>query len=318
MFTLGGTVAMGPTSKGLSPALDASAILAAVPGLGDVADVRSIDFRNVPSAHLSLSDIIELAGAIMSQPASDNVVVVQGTDTMEETAFALDVLVGSERVIVVTGAMRAPSQIAPDGPANLLAAVRLAASLKHGGAFVVMNEEVHHAWRVEKTAVCGASAFASPGFGPVGRVVEGCTDVQFDFKRPEIALQRIPAVPRPVALIAAAMGHEGWHLRAIAAAGFEGAVVAAIGAGHVPPSWIEPIEELAAAMPVVLASRIATGPVHRHTYGFAGSELDLIACGLLPSGYLSPAKARVLLSLALGAGMAGDALRALFARASMH
>jgi L-asparaginase len=211
--------------------------------------------------------------------------------------------------------MRAPAQPGADGPANLAAAIGVAAA-GLGGTHVVINDEIHHAWCVEKRATSGLDAFASPGFGPVGRVVEGRVTPRFAFARPSLELT--PQRAAAVALVTAAVGLEPWLLETVEAAGFEALVVAGLGAGHVPPDWVDPLARLAATMPVVLASRIGAGPVHRSTYGFAGSEIDLLGRGLISAGYLSPAKARLLLSLAIGAGLARAAIADLFAAASMH
>jgi L-asparaginase len=179
-----------------------------------------------------------------------------------------------------------------------------------------MNDEIHHAWCVEKRATSGVDAFASPGFGPVGRVIEGSVTPRFAFARPSLELS--PARAAAVAIVTAAIGVEPWLLESVDTTGFEGLVVAGLGAGHVPPSWIEPLARLASTRPVVLASRIGAGPVHRSTYGFAGSEIDLLARGLISAGYLSPAKARLLLSFAIGAGLGRAAIANQFAAASMH
>lgn len=315
LFTLGGTVSMAPAGGGLTPGLDAGAIAAMAGGIDGIAEVTPVDFRRLASAHLTLDDIVAL-GAAIGEARSDAVVVVQGTDTLEETAFALDLILGGRDMpLVLTGAMRAPAQASADGPANLRAAIGVAAA-GVAGTHVVMNDEIHHAWFVEKRATSGVDAFASPGFGPVGRIVEGRVACHLAFARPDLRLATRGVAP--VALLTAAAGLEPWLLEGIEASRFEGLVVAGLGAGHVPPGWIEPLSRLAKARPVVLASRTGAGPVHRSTYGFAGSEIDLIGRGLITAGYLSPAKARLLLSLAIGAGLERDAIEAAFAAASMH
>jgi L-asparaginase len=145
IFALGGTIAMAAPTPGRKPAkgktrpprgtvapkLTARALVAAVPGLARTARIKTVDFSRVPGAHITDSDLVDLARAILAgrRPA----VVVQGTDTIEETAFALDLLVGAQVPVVVTGAMRHPGMAGADGPANLLAAVTVAASPKDWG-----------------------------------------------------------------------------------------------------------------------------------------------------------------------------------------
>ncbi|MEJ2027633.1 MAG: hypothetical protein P8X52_09375, partial [Limibacillus sp.] len=118
--------------------------------------------------------------------------------------------------------------------------------------------------------------------------------------------------PAPVALVAAALGEGPELLDAVAQGRWRGLVVQALGAGHLPESWVEPLAELSGRMPVVLATRVARGPVLEATYAFPGSEQDLIARGLIPAGYLCASKARILLSLALGAGRGDAEIRELF------
>ena len=132
VFGLGRTIAMTQTTDGgVSPALPAPELLAAVPGLSDVdAGIRAVDFRQKPGASLSFGDLFELVTAINDALAGGctGVVVTQGTDTIEEVAYALDLLLPTDAPVVVTGAMRNPTMAGADGPANILAAVRVALS----------------------------------------------------------------------------------------------------------------------------------------------------------------------------------------------
>jgi len=142
------------------------------------------------------------------------------------------------------------------------------------------------------------SAFQSPLAGPIGAVAEGRPRI---WLRPP-PLPRLSAAgggPRQVALIRWAMGDDGRLLRALDSLGYAGAVIEGMGAGHVPAVATETVAALARRMPVVLASRCATGPVFTRTYGYEGGEIDLIRRGVVPGGYLSGLKARLLLGLAL-------------------
>jgi L-asparaginase len=306
LFAMGGTIAMTPAATGgVAVALTAEQLIAGVPGLvasGIALGVR--DFRRVPGASVTLADVVELSQEIPAALAAGahGIVVTQGTDTIEETSFLLDLYHAGDGPIVVTGAMRNPSLAGPDGPANLLGAVVTAAhpSTARQGALVVFADEIHAARRVRKTHSMNIDTFKSPSGGPIGYVVEGIPIVHNHLPhRLNVPLPASLALPK-VGIIPIALGDEGELLEGLEAK-VDALVVAAMGVGHVPDRLVPRLEELAAAMPVVLASRTAAGPVLRKTYGFAGSERDLHARGLMPAGYLDQFKARVLLIAALAA-----------------
>ncbi len=259
-----------------------------------------------PSTAITFADVLRLRDEINRRvtDGARGVVVTQGTDTIEETAFALDLLWRGEAPIVITGAMRNPSLPGSDGPANLLAAVQVAASdsARGLGVLVVFNDEIHAARFVSKTHTSRPSAFQSPLAGPIGWVSEG---------RPVIAAKPLGRFPLnipsgndipPVALIRQVLDDDGWILPALATHGFRGAVIEGFGGGHVTPAMVARIEELVAQMPVVLASRTGSGEVLGSSYSYPGSETELLELGLVRAGALDGLKARVLLSLCL----AGD------------
>ncbi|MBF6331444.1 asparaginase [Nocardia transvalensis] len=293
----------GPTG-GVVPALSADELLAAVPGLAATGiTVETVDFRQLPGASLAFSDIAALADAIGGRIADvDGVVVTQGTDTIEETAYLLDLLHAGSQPIVVTGAMRNPTLAGADGPANLLGAISTAASpeARDQGCLVVFDDEIHAARRVRKTHTASTATFRSRDGGPLGYLVEG---------RPRF-LNRlthrtlVPAAPHDdqrVAIHTVALGDDGTVVDLLADH-LDGLVVAALGAGHVPTGLVPALARLAGRVPVVLASRTGSGSVLETTYGFPGSERDLLARGLIPAGYLDPLKARILTAALLSAG----------------
>jgi L-asparaginase len=312
---LGGTIAMtGTAAAGVAPALSAEQLVAAVPGLPDDLDVLS--FRNRPGASLKLADLTELSTVLATRFAAGvtGAVVTQGTDTIEESAYVLDLLHGGPQPIVVTGAMRNPTLAGADGPANLLAAVTVAASpdARDLGCVVAMADEVYAARQVRKTHSASVGAFAAPGGGPLGHVVEGTFRLASRTARQRLVLPP-PAGPAPeVAVFTATLDDDGRLLAGLARQ-VAGLVIAGFGAGHVPEPWVDPLTEAAARIPVVLASRTGAGPVLTGTYGFPGSERDLIARGLIPAGFLHPYKARILLRLALAAGLDHPTITAAFA-----
>jgi L-asparaginase len=317
MLSLGGTITMVPSAGGgIAPKLGAAELVASVPELASVARIESESAARLPSPSLTPAILVDVARRIEAAFANgvDAAVVIQGTDTIEESAFLLDVLVGGDRPVVMTGAMRGADAPGADGPANLLAAARLAASdtARGLGTLVVLNYDIHAARFVQKTHTTLPSAFASPLVGPIGAVAEG---------RPRIhaRVDRLPVLPAadgppaPVALVTWAMGDDGRVLQALPGLGYRGAVIAGMGAGHVPAEAAEAVGALAAHMPVVLASRSAAGPVFTGTYGYPGGEIDLIARGAIPAGMLGALKARLLLGLALRGGGARDAAVRVFA-----
>jgi L-asparaginase len=318
VMSLGGTIAMTERDgRGAATELDADDLVRAIPELAAQADITTRAFRRAPGAHLDLGDVEALAHEITAATKHDfdGVVVTQGTDTIEEVAFALDLLLDGRAPVVVTGAMRTASQPGADGPANLLDAVVTAASdeVRALGTVVVFGGEVHAARYVRKRHTVNQGAFESVA-GPLGWIVERRLQV---LVKPaakaylELLPDGISAMPR-VALMTTPLGEDGSLVPLTKDLGYDGLVVEAMGAGHVPVSMATQLKELAKVRPVVLCSRTGSGPVLRTTYGFAGSERDLLDHGLISGGYLDGPKARVALMLLLRAGADQARIRNLF------
>lgn len=319
-LALGGTiasVATGTTADqaGAVPRLAASDLIAAVPAIAGVAHVDARQLGLIPSPSLDFDDVqrtLEAAREAVEAGAA-GVVVSQGTDTIEETAYLLDLAWGRPEPLVVTGAMRHASSPGADGPANLLAAACVAAhpDARRRGVLVVLNDEIHGAGTVRKTHTFSTATFASPGAGPLGWVAEG-TPV---FRSPA---HQLPALARnvsplpPVALHRVSLADDGRALAVLDDLGYRGAVIEGFGGGHVAENNVMAVRALAGRMPVVLASRTGSGETLAGTYGFAGSEIDLLEAGLIPAGHLDGLKSRLLLASLLSLGASRDRMRAEF------
>ena len=319
VVALGGTIAMTSVgSGGVAPSLTARQLVEAVPGLGETGiEIDVLTFRTKPGASLTIDDLTELTTKLGDywEAGVAGVVITQGTDTIEESAYALDLLHHGPQPLVVTGAMRNPTLAGADGPANLLAAIQVAASsaARNMGCVVVFADEIHAARRVRKTHSTSIATFASPNGGPLGYLVEG----QVTILNALPGRHFVPAGRQPsptVRLYTATLGDDGAALGPLAG-GADGLVVAGFGVGHVPEPWLATLTEVAGRIPVVLTSRTGSGPVLAETYGFPGSERDLINRGLIPAGLLDPLKARILLHLALAAGADRDQVLTAFTAA---
>ncbi|TCO40092.1 L-asparaginase [Kribbella antiqua] len=298
LFTLGGTISVAGGRR-----LTGADLTGAVPGLSELGHAVEIqDIESVPSGNLSMAkvlDVVDAASKAVADGAS-GVVVTQGTDTLEETAFLVDQVWPHSQPFVLTGAMRNPTLAGPDGPANLLAAARVACSpaARDLGALVVFKEEIHAARWVRKTHSTSTATFASPNAGPIGHVVEDRVRVLTRPLRLDGVHVRADLDANRVALYTVTLDDDGVLLQGLAET-HQGLVVAAFGVGHVPAALAPVLGELAAVMPVVLTSRTGGGSVLRHTYKSVGSESDLLQRGLIDGGFLDPYKARVLLRLLL-------------------
>ena len=321
VFTLGGTIASSADSgQAATVRITGPELLATVPQASAIAAIEVHSVSMVPSADLRLPDLFKLRSLIETAAESgvDGVVVTQGTDTLEETSYALELITELDTPIAVTGAMRNSSIPGSDGPANLLSAIRVAASpqARGLGTVVVFNDEIHSSRHVRKSHTSSPSTFASPAIGPLGYVSEDRVRI---LMRPNGRLHIRVSASAPQVRIGQAtvfFDDDGGLIEAVPALGYHGLVVAAFGGGHVP-AWIVPIlAKVTEDIPVVLTSRTNAGEGLRNTYAYPGSETDLIAHGLIPAVSIGTAHAAVLLRLLLMAGIEGDTLAWCFEQAS--
>jgi len=303
IFT-GGTIAMrhDASDGGSVPTMRGAELLAATPGLDEIADLEPIDWGLVPASHLTFDQVLDIGRTLAEQiarPEIDGAVVVQGTDVIEETAFAWDLLPMPAKPVVVVGAMRSASQEGYDGQENLRNAVLAAsdAELADQGVVVAMAGELHGADDVRKTNTHAYATFQSPNTGRLGVVANGGVSVLR--RRQPAHLARIPeraALPvplLPVVLDAMPVLPDGRPA---------GLVVAAAGGGNTPPAYLELARGLIdVGVPVALTTRCPSGRV-LPGYAFPGGSTTWWETGAIFSGFLDPLKARVLLALGVGAG----------------
>jgi L-asparaginase len=314
VFT-GGTISMKPDAAagGAVPTLNGRAILARVEGLEAIAEVESIDWGLVPASHLRLGqllDISRLLAATLARMDVDGIVVVQGTDTIEETAFAYDLLLPAGKPVVVTGAMRNAAEPDYDGPRNLTDSIRCAASdeLRDAGTVVVLNGLIIGADQAVKT---DTTDFAS--FQPRDGVVLGeVSDGRVRLTHRAVSRPRLPTLPAAVDegvhLVTAAIGVDGTLVRLLRGRSPAGLVVAATGAGNTHPDMLAAAGELMDDGTVVcLTTRCWTGSV-MPAYAFPGGGAQWQRAGALLSA-LPASKCRVALALGLAAGLRGEELR---------
>jgi L-asparaginase len=311
----GGTIASVavPGTTEARPALTAAEVLAGVPQLRELAEIEPRDFATIASYAVTVGHMLALAqeAAQAFEEGCDAVVITHGTDTIEETAYALALMLPRDHSVVLTGALRNPSLPSPDGAANLLAACRVAATPGTAalGPLVVLNDEVHAARFATKMHTSRPSTFASPGAGPLGEIVEGRVDLWF---RPlwEDYLGRPESLEgHSVELIRVAAGIDDSLMRAAIAKQPDGIVLEGFGGGHLPLSLLPALDDaLAEGIAVVIATRGVAGPNLERTYRLEGAETDLIERGALTAGALAGHKVRLRLLVGSALGLPAHSL----------
>ena len=306
---------MRTDASGAVPSLNAKDILEATKGINDVTGVETEEWGSYPGPHMTVERMWALRNRIREHLARSEVtgvVVTHGTDTLEESAYLVARSLPAEKPVVFTGAMRTVSDLGWDGPANLLEAVRVAASsvTRGFGAMVVISGQIFAALDATKTNTHLLDAFESPGLGPLGVLDEGQLIVHREMP-PMPPIIRPTDLATPVDIIFVAAGSDARLLDASRECA-KGVVIAAMGRGNVPPALVPAIERwISDDKPVVLTSRTQGGRVGQ-TYGYVGGGRRLEEIGAIFGGSLRAQQARIDLMLALGAGMRMDAIRDMF------
>jgi L-asparaginase len=317
MFFTGGTISMrvDPQTGGAIPALSGEEIIAQVPGLEALAEFDVLNFGRLPGPHWTPQRMLELAQTVRDKLDNDSIdgaVITHGTDTLEETAYCLDLLLKIDKPIVFVGAMRNSSEVSWDGPGNLRSAVRVAATKETGelGVLVVMNEELIAAAEATKTHTEKTDTFQSRDFGPLGLVDKDRVIVtRKPARREQIVTGRIED---RVDILKMYVGADGRFINYAIDDGARGLVIEGLGRGNVTVPALAAIERaIKQGIPVVIASRCPRGRV-LDTYAYDGGGRQLTRLGVILGGLLPSHKARIKLMLALGAGWNYEQIRASF------
>ncbi|HYF03875.1 MAG TPA: asparaginase [Patescibacteria group bacterium] len=307
IFT-GGTIAMklDEAFGGVVPALSASDILDAVPGVRNMADVEVYEFGRFPGPHMTPEKMFTLSQLVQQYVAREEitgVVITHGTDTLEETAYFLDCTLHTQKSVVVVGAMRNSSEPDWDGPKNLRDGIIIAShpGFKNFGTMICLAGTVNAASEASKTDTNELNTFESFDFGPLGRISSHNVIL---YRKP---LHRetfsIDNLPKYIPLFKCYAGMGGELIHHAIELGADGIVVEAFGVGNVPPPvFYELAEAVKKGIPVVLASRCPVGRTE-HIYAYEGAGKQLYESGVIFCDFLNGQKARIKLMAALGAGL---------------
>lgn len=320
----GGTIAQArdPGGGGVLPAVGGEALLAAVPGLPELARIELHQLCNIDSRDMQPQIWLDLARLLereLRRPELAGAVVLHGTDTMEDTAFFLDRVLPDERPVVLTGAMKAADSPFADGPENILEAVRLAAAAEGRGlgTVIAFHRQVFDARNVIKAGDAGGSVFTAGPWGPLAALTgAGPRRVNLRHRPPPIGLppglHRAAELPR-VDIVPDYPGADGALVDAAIAAGARGLVVVGHGSGNVSrPIFDAILRARAAGLAVAVCSRVPYGRLAA-AYGGPGGGDSLLAAGAVLGADISAGKNRILLMLGLAHGMTAAGLQHLFA-----
>ncbi|MCO4431876.1 L-asparaginase [Staphylococcus aureus] len=298
----GGTISMSQDQSNKVVTNDINPISMHQDVINQYAQIDELNPFNVPSPHMTIQYVKQLKDIILEAVTNkyyDGFVITHGTDTLEETAFLLDLILGIEQPIVITGAMRSSNEIGSDGLYNYISAIRVASDEKarHKGVMVVFNDEIHTARNVTKTHTSNTNTFQSPNHGPLGVL----TKDRVQFHHMPYRQQALENVNEKlnVPLVKAYMGMPGDIFSFYSREGIDGMVIEALGQGNMPPSALEGIQQLISLnIPIVLVSRSFNGIVSP-TYAYDGGGYQLAQQGFIFSNGLNGPKARLKLLVAL-------------------
>ena len=305
IFT-GGTISMrvDPHAGGAVPTFSGAEILALIPDLAQLATTTVVEFARVAGPHITPPLMFELSRVAAAQLADDSVcgvVITHGTDTLEETAYLLDLVLNSDKPVVLVGSMRNGSELGWDGPANLRSALRVAGdpAARGLGVLVVMNDQLLSAAEATKTHTESVDTFQSRDFGALGLVDKD----RLIITRRRTTREHLAttALEDRVEIVKLSAGSDGRLIRHALADGLRGLVIEGLGRGNAPVTAIAEVEAaVRSGIPVVLTSRCPRGRV-LDTYAYPGAGRQFKKLGAILGGLTPSHKARLKLMLLLGA-----------------
>ena len=317
IFT-GGTISMEIDEEinAAVPSPNGDELISRLTDFQSLANITVDNFLSVPSPYITIADMLELSKKVkyhLEKNHAEGIIITHGTDTLEETAYFLDLNIQTDRPIILVGSMRNTSELGYDGPSNLVAAIRTAISdeAKNRGVLVVMNNDINAANEVMKTHTMALDTFKSLEFGPLGIVDHDKVLFYRDSTQKRV---HIPAeqTEEQVVLIKAAAGMDGELIDYSMSRGAKGIVIEALGRGNLPPQMIPSIKRaLENDIRVVLVSRCPMGRVS-DTYGYEGGSKHLKSLGVIFGYNLSGQKARIKLMLGLGYKNDPNYIRSIF------
>lgn len=303
IFT-GGTISMAVDEKigAAIPSLSGHEILSMVSNIDKLAEIEVVEYGEYPGPHMDvdrLMEVREITKNLLSREEISGVIITHGTDSLEETAYFLDLTINSLKPVIVVGAMRSSSELGYDGPSNLAAAVCTAISPKARakGVLVVLNNEVNAAREVTKMNTLSLNTFTSP-YGLIGSIdtndlILHRSSVYREYINTEIIEKR-------VVIIKAYLGMDSVLIDAAVQAGMKGIVIEAMGRGNLPPNALSGLKNaLKNKVVVVVVSRCPSGRV-MESYGYHGGGKELSDMGVILGGDHTGQKARIKLMVALG------------------
>lgn len=319
----GGTITMkvDPRIHAAVPTLTGEEIMAMVTGLDQYAQIESYTFSNLPGPHMTPEIMLELSEYIkklLNRDDIDGVVVTHGTDSLEETAYFLDLTINSEKPVIVTGSMRNSSELGYDGPSNLAASICTAISdeARNRGVMVCLNDELNCASEVTKANSMSLNAFQTPNFGPIGIVDNN----EVIFYRESMKKQHfeVKKLVTNVDLIKCVTGMDSKLVDFCVQSGDKGLVIEAMGRGNIPPQMVDGIKNaIKKGVAIVIVSRCYQGRV-LDSYGYHGGGRELRNMGVILGDVLPGQKARIKLILALSITKDIEEVRKIFEEGLYH
>lgn len=315
VLTTGGTIASTAEESGAKPTERGDRLVSTVPAIDDIADVTVEEVFQIGSTSMDVGALVDLGERITDiETEVQGIVILHGTDTMEESAYYLDLTLDTDTPVVLTGAQRRPDEVSPDGPKNVVDAIRAASDerlIERDGVYIAFNDELHAARDVTKSHTTKVNTFRSPGKGPVAEFGRHDIHLHHEPGSRSVTLPLQEAESR-VEMVKTGVGVDERQIRLALEAGLDGLILEGTGLGNTTPALGEAVETvLDTGIPTVVTSRCHSGEVEP-VYGTTGGGLTMKERGAIFGDDLPAHKARIKLMLALETTDDHDELRAVF------